>query len=172
MPGWQDGCTKEINGTAYSNQYSLVENSPHLDEYSLFEANGIMPSLEKLINLKTEKMKDYKMELYQQRNLEVSNHPKVTHFMGIGLLVDFWIWIVKHTAEWCFYLHAIRVLVDFIYSEGACGGCFYTIPKALVCFLIYVDIVLLIFSLGRVQHFNLDASNVETSNHVLQFTLN
>lgn len=171
MEGWQEGCSKGVNGTKLSNTFLPVENSPLISEYDIFEANGLIEPLKKLINLNIPALKNYNMQLYAQKNLPVNDPAKVKEFALVGLLVDFWYFCVKLSAEWCLYLHVIRVLIDFINSEGALKGICYTIPKWIVQIMTYLCVVFLVFALGRVQRLNLDAHDIETSNQILEFTM-
>ena len=61
MPGWKTGCEKEIQGVSKSQDFTEVDNSPDISEYDLVQDNGLEPQLEKLINFRIPKLKDYQM---------------------------------------------------------------------------------------------------------------
>lgn len=59
MPGWSSGCDTNIGGEIYSEAYSRVEGFKNVTEFDLFNANGLIKPLEKLINFDTVELKKY-----------------------------------------------------------------------------------------------------------------
>lgn len=73
MPGWFKGCSSSINGVTYSNKWIPVAGSPTITEYDLFNANNLIMPIKKLINYKTDALKNYKLSLYQEVNYYLNN---------------------------------------------------------------------------------------------------
>ena len=73
MPGWYKGCSSTINGVTYSNKWTPVAGSPTITEYDLFNANNLIKPINKLINYKTDALKNYKLSLYQEVNYYLNN---------------------------------------------------------------------------------------------------
>jgi len=114
MPGWYTGCDTPIGGEVYSASFQIVSGFKSINEYELYNANGLIKPLEKLINFDTNALKKYQMQLYVKRNLYLSDVTAVKEMSEGGKVADKWEKYVSFFANWSFYLHILRILINFL----------------------------------------------------------
>ena len=116
MPGWYTGCDTEIGGEIYSASYQTVSGFKNISEYELYNSNGLIKPLEKLINFNIQALKNYNMQLYVKRNLYTNDIPQIEEMAESGKVADKWRTYVTFFAQVAFYLQIVRILVDFLKS--------------------------------------------------------
>lgn len=116
----------------------------------MFEVNGLIPELEKLIHFRINDLDQYTYQLYAQENLEVSSVKQVELIALKGLEIDLWAWLTELFAEGLLYIGVVRALMDFMHQEGALPKICYFWINLIVVLLLYVCLVLLVVSLVKV----------------------
>lgn len=143
MDGWKSGCTKEVNGIQYSQSYVEVPGTPEISEYDIFEVNGLVPDLEKLLNFELDPLKSYDRTLYYQENDEVSDQDLVKTFTETGTEIDYWHGWVVFCAHWVLYVAIARTIIFFLCGQEAVKGTAETICKLVAMALVYFLIIML-----------------------------
>jgi hypothetical protein len=103
MPGWYSGCDTEIGGEIYSASFQPVSGFKSITEYELYNANGLIKPLEKLINFNIPDLKKYSMQLYIKRNLYTNDILQVQEIAESGQVADKWEGYVTFFAKVAFY---------------------------------------------------------------------
>lgn len=116
MPGWYSGCDTEIGGEIYSASYQPVSGFKSISEYELYNSNGLIKPLEKLINFNIPALKNYNMQLYVKRNLDTNDIPQIEEMAESGKVADKWERYVTFFAQVAFYLQIARIAIDFLES--------------------------------------------------------
>lgn len=75
-----------------------------------------------------------------------------------------WYVKIKFFATWAFYLHIVRVLINFLKIQGSLPGKFHTYGLIGAIFLIYGCIALLVLSMWRLQAIDLYTEKIVTDN--------
>jgi len=122
MSGWEDGCDKDVNDVTLSQTYYEVDNSPDISEHQLFESNGLIEPLEKLVHFKIEKLEDYKMQFYYQENQNVTKPAEVALYTAEGDAIHLLCWLIDLLCSWTFYFAIARVIIFWIAHQGAIVG--------------------------------------------------
>ena len=111
------------------------------------------------------------MQLYVKRNLYLSDINAVKEMAEGGKVAVKWEKYVSFFANWTFYFHILRILINFLKTQGALVGKFYTYAVIGCMFLIYLCVALLVLSMTKVQAVNLNVESISTDNKILQTTL-